>query len=269
MGLMQKQIWLAGVALAAVACASAASAADLPTKKAPPAPMMPIVVPFSWTGFYVGVTAGANWGSGSTELSGSFDGAPLAGGYFPGSLGHSNADFEGGGEVGYNYQINNFVIGIEDDLQWLSGTNSLSFTGSTVPALGGPLNTYASYKLDWLGTTRARLGFATMDQGRLLLFVSGGLAYGGGSSSLSVTGPAGNGWYGSSGSTQVGWTVGGGAEYAFTNNWSVKAEYLYYQLSSFSYASNPNSIASAAGFGFNAKATPEGSIARVGVNYKF
>ena len=139
-----------------------------------------------------------------------------------------------------------------------------------MPGLGGNLTTTDEARLNWLGTTRARLGFATLDQDRLLLFVTGGFAYGGGTASISSVGPNGYAWYGSSSSTQVGWTVGAGAEYAFTNNWTVKAEYLYYDLDQYSYYTTPNNGAAAGqNVTFHAKVQPEGSIARVGVNYKF
>ena len=196
-------------------------------------------------------------------------GTPLGGGYTPGGFGHAGTGVEAGGEVGYNYQINNIVLGAESDIQYVGDNHSTTYTGAFLPAVGGTVTTTTKYNLNWLGTTRARLGFATLDQNRLLLFVSGGLAYGGGSASLSGAGPAGQSWYGNDSATNVGWTVGGGAEYAFTNNWTVKAEYLYYQLQNTKFSTVANAAATGSGLNYNAKVTPEGSIARVGINYKF
>ena len=266
---MQKIGLLAGVALAAIGVTTIAGAADLPTRKAPPAPYVPVAPPFSWTGFYVGATAGGIWGSGSSTVSANYGGTTLASAYIPTSLGSGTSGWTAGGEVGYNYQIGSAVIGVEDDLEWVTNSKSVTYAGATIPALGGNLTTTAEARLNWLGTTRARLGFATMADNRLLLYVTGGLAYGGGKASVDSVGPAGNSWYGSAGSTQVGWALGGGAEYAFTNNWTVKAEYLYYDLNTYNYSTTPNGVAAGKGLTFNAKVTPEGSIARVGVNYKF
>jgi outer membrane immunogenic protein len=264
----QKLGWMSGVAMAAVAFTTMASAADLPTRKAPPAPMIPVAPPFSWTGFYIGATAGGIWGSGNTTLSAAYNNTYLGSLYIPTSLGSGSSGFEGGGEVGYNYQMGSAVIGIEDDLQWVTNSKSTTFTGASYPALGGAVTTDLSTRLNWLGTTRGRLGFATMADDRLLLYVTGGLAYGGGSASVNAVGPRGDTWYGSAGATQVGWTIGGGAEYAFTNNWTVKAEYLYYNLGTYNYTATGNTAA-ASNLIFHARVEPEGSIARAGINYKF
>lgn len=264
----QKLSWVSGVALAAAAFTTMASAADLPTRKAPPAPMMPLIAPYSWTGFYIGATAGGIWNTGHTSLDATYRGATLGSRYIPTTLGSGETGFQGGGELGYNYQMGSIVLGLESDLEWVTNSNSVTYTGAAIPHLGGDVTTTLATRMDWLGTTRGRLGIATLADDRLLLYVTGGLAYGGGKASVSAVGPAGDAWYGSQGSTQVGWTVGGGAEYAFTNNWSIKAEYLYYNLGSYSYATTGTGP-SATPLKFVAKVTPEGSIARAGINYKF
>jgi outer membrane immunogenic protein len=258
-----KLVLMAGVA--SVALASAALAADLPTRKAPPAPYVPVVAPFSWTGFYVGANVGGIWGSGSSSVNAVYNGNPVASGYFPTSVGSGSSGWLGGGQAGYNYQIGQTVLGIETDFQGSSNSHSSTFTGATY---GAPINGALTYtterNLDWIGTTRARLGFSPMPDNHLLLYATGGLAYGGGNASISATAPNGASWYASNSSTEVGWTIGGGAEYALTQNWTVKAEYLYYSLQSanFSTPVTDNLV-------FNAKVSPAGSIARVGVNYKF
>lgn len=265
---VQKLAW--ATAVAALAFAATASAADLPTKKQPPAPYVPPPPPFSWTGFYVGATVGGIWGSGNASVAATYGGTTLGSAYIPTSLGAGTSGWEGGGEVGYNFQSGMAVFGIEDDLQWLSNSMSVTRSGAALPApVGGNLTTTASANMNWLGTTRLRLGLATLADQRLLLYTTGGLAYGGGSASINATAPGGFSWSGSGGATQVGWTVGLGAEYAFTNNWTVKGEYLYYNLSSYNYFTSPNLVAAGSGLALSSRVTPEGSIFRVGLNYKF
>ncbi|MFG1464421.1 outer membrane protein [Xanthobacter sp. DSM 24535] len=138
--------------------------------------------------------------------------------------------WSGGGQVGYNYQfVNNVLIGVEADLQ---GSDISSST------LG------LSSKLDYFGTVRARLGYAF---DRVLPYVTGGLAYG--KNTITDFGF-------SDSNTHVGWTVGAGLEYAMTNNWTARAEYLYTDLGTKTY----DNIGDAG---------VTSSTARLGVNYKF
>jgi outer membrane immunogenic protein len=78
----------------------------------------------------------------------------------------------------------------------------------------------ANYKLDWFGTARGRIGILPTD--RVLLYATGGLAYG----EVSASAPLIPNW----GSTRAGWTLGAGAEAAIDHNWSIKPEYLYMDL---------------------------------------
>jgi outer membrane immunogenic protein len=218
-----KKLLLAGVALAGlVAGAGTASAADLPVRTAPP-PLVAAVPVFTWTGFYVGVNAGYGWHDSNDESifvpAGALVTAPLATGFIA-----TNADngdgFVGGGQIGYNYQFGAFVLGVEADLQWadLGGSNDLGFVptgfGTFVPAAvaGG---------LDWFGTVRARLGFAF---DRALVYATGGFAYGGSDNNN-------NGFFDNNSDTRTGWTLGGGVEYAITNNVTLGVEGLWVNLS--------------------------------------
>ena len=269
MNRMQKLGWTAALAAASVALATAAGAADLPTRKSPPPPMVPVAPPFSWTGFYVGATVGGVWGTGTASANATYNGHVLGSAYIPTSLGNGSSGWLGGGEVGYNYQMGSAVVGVEDDLQWVTNSKSATYTGATLgPPINGNLTTTLSSRLNWLGTTRLRLGFSPMPDNHLLLYVDGGLAYGGGSASINSIAPNGDTFYGSNGATQVGWAVGAGAEYALTYNWTIKAEYLYYDLGTYNYYTTGSGPV-ASNLTFNAKVNPEGSIARVGVNYKF
>jgi outer membrane immunogenic protein len=136
----------------------------------------------------------------------------------------------GGGQLGYNWQNGQFVFGVETDLQ-LSDADA----------------TFASYQFSnpWFGTTRGRAGVA---YGFTLFYATAGLAYGEGKFDFSGL---------SESNTSLGWTAGAGIEYAFTPCWSVKAEYLYYNLGQQSYPLT----------GFNT--TFSADVVRVGVNYRF
>jgi outer membrane immunogenic protein len=117
-----------------------------------------------------------------------------------------------GGQVGYNWQAGQWVFGIETDMQW-SGQDD-SFTLAGVPV---------SQDLDWFGTLRGRVGFTVWD--RWLPYITGGLAYGG----RSLNGPGF-----SVDDTAVGWAFGVGVDYAITQQWSARLEYLHISLDGYS-----------------------------------
>ncbi len=227
-----KRFLLATVALAALA--APAAAADLATKY----PVKAVAVPvFSWTGFYIGANAGYGGDKFNYDLS--YLAVPVT------SASITSSGWFVGGQIGYNYQFaNNVVVGLETDIQWadISGTVAI-----------GPYS--AGSSVDYFGTIRARLGYAF---DRFLPYITGGAAYGRTSTDVTcitcvgVTGNATTSW---------GWTLGGGVEYAITNNWTLKAEYLYVDLG------NANNIASFAGYSID-NDTKFNSI-KVGVNYKF
>ena len=219
---------------------TSALAADLrmPVKAPPP---MPVAV-YNWTGFYIGANGGYSWGrdpidANATARSRVFRAFGLPAetltsdtGVVPFVLGTGTANVQGpvlGGQIGYNWQTGAFVFGLETDLQWTDQKGGVTFC---FPAVCGPgaFQTSIDHKLDWFGTFRARAGW--LIDPRVLLYATGGLAYG------QVTTEAVGGVVGqpfatlSAKDTRVGWTVGGGIEGALTNNWTVKAEYLYMDL---------------------------------------
>ncbi len=177
-----------GVAAAAliVATAVAAQAADLPTRKEAPAPVF-VPPPFTWTGFYVGVNAGGIWSSGSRNATLYYPaGDAFLSGYFPGGIGNNQSGFIGGAQAGYNYQTGAVVFGIETDFDGTSlgktyNYASAPFAGAGIPGflLGDNLYVHAKANLDWLGTTRARVGFVATPDNRLLIYGTGGIAYAG------------------------------------------------------------------------------------------
>ena len=190
-----KKYLLASVAALGLVAAGAASAADLPSRKGPVA--APVYVPpaFTWTGFYIGANAGYGWGNVNTN------------GFTLTNTGDLNG-FVGGAQVGYNSQMGQFVVGLEADIQGADLSTGNSLFGTRV-------------KTDYFGTVRGRVGVAF---DRFLPYITGGWAYG--NVKTSVPGFA----ISSDNSHTGGWALGGGLEYAFTNNLIGGVEYLYVDL---------------------------------------
>jgi outer membrane immunogenic protein len=264
-------LFLAGSLLALTA--SAGFAADLPSRSAPPTPVFAQPPIFSWAGPYIGINAGGAFSSGgNTKTIGSPGFQALGPALAPGSLNTNGSGFIGGAQAGYNFQSGSLVYGVEADIDWLDQKKSASFTSSTT-VLGSTLTTAATHNLDYLGTVRGRLGFTPTD--RILVFATGGLAYGGVKESGSVfanSAPA-LAWSGSTSGVRTGFAVGGGAEYALTNNITFKGEYLYYDLGGKSNTAvgnaAVNSVAALNGVYYVSRADTKGSLVRVGLNYKF
>jgi outer membrane immunogenic protein len=273
--------WLKGVAVVALMAVGtvAAQAADLPTRKEAPAPVF-VPPPFTWTGFYVGVNAGGIAPSGGRGAS-LLDTNPATSGFlsadFPGGLGSQSVGFLGGGQAGYNWQTGAFVLGVETDFDGSTLSKSINNTGTPFGLAAGALSSdflsvNAKTSLSWLGTTRARLGFVATPDNRLMIYATGGVAYGGGSSNFSaIDATTGSIFTASPSSTRVGWVVGGGVEYAVTNNITVKGEYLYADLGSSNFNSIGNTAANIAfpGVSVAGHYSYNASIFRAGVNYKF
>lgn len=255
-----KRNLLAGVAAAGLVASGSAMAADLPSRHVEP--VAPYVAPvFTWTGFYVGVNAGYAWNSNdNTEVWG--NGIAVSG---------SNSDdggFTGGGQIGYNYQFGQFVAGIEADINYadLKG-KSLNYTVPVAFNVNG-FNTFGSSNsgIEWFGTVRARLGFAI---DRALIYATGGFAYGGGGNSgtfaINRLNGAHVGTYHRNDDTQTGWVLGGGVEYAFTNNITARVEGLYVNLGK---GAQIRPVGNSPWLHFNREDTEFG-VVRAGLNYKF
>jgi outer membrane immunogenic protein len=250
-----KSIALGVVSL--VALAAPAFAADLSYPvKAPP----PVIIPvFSWTGFYLGGNVGYGGNKFSYPFSAFADryecdrecsvgaqelqAAAVPADYIledsldlNGNFDLTSSGFFGGGQIGYNYQFDNsWVIGVEADFEWsgiegeLSGNANLFENGDP---LGG-VSFSAGSEIEWFGTIRARLGYAW---DRVFLYGTGGAAYGKVKSHGTITIFDGMGdsdsLSASKSDTQWGWTIGAGLEYAITDHWTFKTEYLYVDLGS-------------------------------------
>jgi outer membrane immunogenic protein len=265
-----------------------ALAADLPSIKSAPVAPAP-----SWTGYYVGLNIGYNFGNngpvnvaainapwifGSGASLGA--GAPIApntlnssyiAGYsYSGSTINTQSGVIGGGQLGYNYQFDpKYVAGFEIDFQGAGinggstiqggsyGVQPYQGPGNSNPVAGAITTAMGSSQIqsgvNWLGTARGRLGFLWSPA--LLLYGTGGFAYGGAYANVSqnaneyvlhqqnisvspavptppFVNPGQNLWFGNTNQSQVlvGWTAGAGAEWKFMTNWSVKAEALYWDL---------------------------------------
>ena len=280
-------------AIALVVSAGSALAADLLSLKAPPVIVPP---PPLWAGFYFGANVGgifdASTGANTTAAPLFNDTAGLALGapsYFGtasaasiannASLG--NAGVIGGGQVGFNWQFNNsFLAGLEADIQGTTLSSNAAASGAAAESSTGSLVSTASSltkTLNYFGTVRGRLGFLATPT--LLVFGSGGLAYGGGTFTNGLFQSSANPSFPYSAVSanysdgRIGWTVGGGVEWMFLPNWSAKLEYLYYDLGTVS----ANSALAAAipggnllyGAFYQSSTQFNGHIARVGVNYHF
>ncbi|MBV8440265.1 MAG: porin family protein [Hyphomicrobiales bacterium] len=271
-----RRLRLSGVAAAALALSGPpmAHAADLLTLKEPPAQPVFFAPPFTWTGFYVGLNAGGVLGAGSRSTTLYDASFPLLSAYYPDTLGTAASGWLGGGQTGMNWQWGGAVFGVETDIDWTSMNKTYSFTSAplTVYVPGDIVNVNASGKLDWLGTTRARIGFVATPDYRLMFYGTGGLAYGGGAGCLNVfDNLAGLAWHGAPSSTRLGWTLGAGVEYAITDNVTLRGEYLYYNLGSSNVVTVPN-LAARSFFPdvyAAAKYDYDGSIVRIGVSFKF
>jgi len=254
-----KRTLIAGAAFASLFAVTSASAADLPAySKAPP-----VAAVYDWTGYYIGTNVGYSYGTASTSGTRTSTAAPTL---LPLTDRSTIKGIIGGGQLGYNWQRGPWVYGLEADLQF-SNENA---TGSVCTAVGCPAGSFVftrDYKLDWFGTARGRIGYLPAE--RILLYATGGLAYGNFSGS-SWTLPMNIGTWSS---LNVGWTVGAGVEAALGNNWSFKVEYLYMDLGNVG-GSSATVVVPAGGapgsttsYLFNTKFTD--NIVRVGLNYKF
>jgi opacity protein-like surface antigen len=210
----------AGAALAAPRHSPASVEAPTETPPSPPEP----APEFTWAGFYVGSNFGGGFGVGS-GLSGFGTDAMLGPSEFWAFPGPNSGGPLGGVQAGYLWQFGGGVVGFEADMQ----AAGLSGSSKTVGAALGPLPIVAAHQtIDWFGTVRGRVGYAATPT--LLLYGTGGLAYGGGGLQFAYFKADGSSAGGVSNSTRLGWAAGGGAEWAFLPDWSAKLEYLYVDL---------------------------------------
>jgi outer membrane immunogenic protein len=214
---MRKVLTGAAVA-AALAGTSSAFAADLPVKAPPVAPVVAPVY-YNWTGCYIGGNVGAAWRGHDGWTDSRF-------GLTWGDDDH-NGRFIGGGQIGCNYQINQFVIGAEWDADW-TGRRDIDTT-VFVPGVVGPVEVTGSGSA-WVSTLAARFGVAF---DRVLLYGKAGVGWVGASGDLTIANLRTGDAITISDSRSVnGWMVGAGVEWGFTENLSAKLEWDYLARSS-------------------------------------
>ena len=224
-----KRFVMAGLfALAAAMTMTAANAADMPRRHAMATKAPLYAAPFNWTGAYVGINGGGGFGTSSWSAATGASSFNTSGGI-------------AGGTLGYNWQMNQAVFGLEGDIDWSN------IKGSTAAV---PCTTSCETRNNWLSTARGRIGYAF---GRYMPFVTGGAAFG--DVKMSPAGFAGNS------ETRTGWTLGGGLEAQIAGPWSAKIEYLYADLGKTNCAAGACAIATSADF--------TTSIVRGGINYHF
>ncbi|WP_256806052.1 outer membrane protein [Bradyrhizobium sp. Bra64] len=240
-------------------------AADLPVKA------RPVVIDpgYNWSGFYVGVNGGYAWNNANDVV---VSGTPVItvsqSGAVPFAVGGLRPEgYLVGGQVGWNYQFGAGLVGIEGDFDFADIKDSRNVD---LPVLGPAARTSASEKIDFFGTVRGRLGGIVSQ--RLLLFATGGLAYANVKDSANINeffnAPViGRQFIANASDLRFGWTVGAGAEWAFASNWSVKGEYLYYDLGSPTITgSQTNPVDTEfATYSFSTR----GNIVKAGLNYRF
>ena len=215
-----------------LAISAGAQAADLNATPAPAAPYA-AAVPFTWSGWYVGVNGGYGWGRSNWSdpaIDPDVRRFGLSGGL-------------AGGQVGYNWQTGPFVLGLESDLDWTNLSGGKSDGGVCATDGGGQCRTSQS----WLGTTRGRVGYAF---GSWLPYLTGGAAYG----DIRLSQPGST-----DATTRFGWTAGAGVEYSISRRWSAKLEFLHLDLGTAAFmgaASNTTISAHA-----------KDDIVRAGINY--
>jgi outer membrane immunogenic protein len=212
-----------------IALASQAFAADLPSRAPPPVYVPPVPI-FTWTGFYLGGQVGYAWGTQRANVL-----APdLIGGgggiVAPGSQVFNSYSAEGvigGGHIGYNYQVNQWVLGIQGNIDASSISKTFIPGTDFYPGVfGNPFGLTYTTSVPIQGSILGKIGVAW---DRVLLYATGGVAIAGVNGSINSPFASV-----SASSTRVGWTVGGGLEYAVSNNWSVYAEYRYSDFGSYS-----------------------------------
>jgi len=194
-----------------IALSGAAAAADLPPRSA-----LPVYIPppplFTWTGLYIGGQIGYQWGTTSTTATVNATGNVLPQpNYGPNGV-------IGGAHIGYNWQVAQLVFGLEGDV------DGADYHGSGFNNAGIILHTTREAVE---GSIRGRIGYAF---DRVLVYGTGGVAF----TSINTTFlNQTDGLSDAFNTGRVGWTAGGGIEYAVTNNWSVRAEYRYTDFGSY------------------------------------
>lgn len=181
-----------------------------------------------WSGLYFGANGGIGWND--SQVASDFDYQGQTAQSIVDQIDGEQSALTGGAMLGYNFQYDHVVLGVEAELNYL-GFNDNDSTVRNLDAYSATKD--VSLEASWYSTLRGRAGVATLG---ILLYGTGGLAYGNMEASASVnatdiaTGESVK-WDGSSDSTNWGWVAGAGVEYGISNV-SLGLEYLYVDLGS-------------------------------------
>ena len=233
----------------------------------------------NWNGFYTGLNAGAAWGSYDPQTATNPDkgviGAPSAA--VINSLGNQSIKplgFSGGAQAGYNWQVGNWVAGIEGDFSYLHLSGAATTFVPYVPPSTSTAVISAYGNANWVATVRPRIGWAANNW---LLYATGGVAVTNFQDDFALGGvnpptrnppPNGSFYQQSShlGNIPLGYAVGGGVEAAINERWSVKAEYLHVDFGRFTATQTATNDAALMP---RQSADLKADLVRVGLNYRW
>lgn len=228
---MKKMILLSIFATAALS--ATAVAADLPARTYTKAPAPMVSPAFSWTGFYVGGNVGGIWdrSSWTDDARGNIIGPNL-------TRSSDGSSVIGGGQVGFNYQVNQFVFGVEGDYTATRIRSSFNFPAGAVVGCAGAPPGVCTTSQDWIATIRGRGGLAF---DRFFIYGTGGVAFTEIGHITTFPGfPGAPASFGTQ--SRTGWVAGLGGEYAITNNWIAGVEWKYYDFGTTSAVATPLAI---------------------------
>jgi len=255
-----KTLISASVFATAIIIGSTAYAADMAVKAPPPAPAP--YAAYNWTGIYGGVEVGGGWATSTTTIVNTFTSFTPA---FPAGSSFTTdySGFLGGLYGGYNYQINQFVVGVDGDYTWGTLNGSL-----TKVATDGDVANHTDH-IDWIATATGRFGYAWDNW---LLFAKGGWAWAGfdGNNQV-ISGTTGASLaYDYASETRDGWTVGGGVEWGFSQHASFKLEYDYvgFETANFNVTSN-HFVAPVVSGQFARSATSNLNMVKGGLDFRY
>jgi outer membrane immunogenic protein len=248
---MRKLLHTTAAMTALLTTSIAANAADVYARPAPYAPPPPVYAPppFNWTGFYLGGNIGGAWANRDVR-------DPFLGVNF--NNGNSNGVFIGGGQLGYNWQINYFVLGIEAEFDGAANNNNN--TGTVFIPGAGTIQVTSNNR--WITTLAARFG---VTNGPWLFYGKAGGGWVGSDFTISnlTTGASITG----SNDSNSGFLVGVGVEWAFLPNWSAKLEYDFLGLDDRRFFASAG-FRSLTGDTF-VERNRDVQMVKVGVNYRF
>jgi outer membrane immunogenic protein len=237
MGALMRKLFLLGMStFAAVILGGAAQAADMPVKAPPPvAPVM-----YNWTGFYIGGHIGGAWadrnGNHRFDPDHNCIWGPSGVCFEDRGHGRNDGNFIGGGQIGFNYQVGQWVWGVEGQISAVANNNNDDDCGFFTWGTTHDHLFRCRDRSGWVATIAARLGVTFGQTGNWLLYMKGGAAFADGRSDIRLRDDCPTTWtfcnrdnfaFNNNNDTRTGWMIGAGVEYGAWGNWSWKLEYNF------------------------------------------